>query len=556
MKEIPHTKLILTNRIMSYIRKIYRFFLLAVMIISAACQRYEDIYSEQAATISIKVSIPDIELETKNVSSSPSDPSSWTAWERAVDGRYLYRVTAFLIQGDRLVASKDLELTGEPTSAKVEFEGNFTHGTYRIMAVANYSAHQADDGENGVQTYEGLTDFSTIVNNLIGQTNVADFTTDYEESFLKYQIASNGGICPKVPQVLSMVKDIELHPGENIIEGELIRTYSRIRITIENHSDEDLKLSSLSFDNIFAQKKAYLFPENGYIQDKTALDFDSEDALTPFTATSENPLTIPGKGTATIFDAYILESQKESGEEYNYLLGLGYDGAGDFTLGSTSEIRRQDDVSSGYYLIYNTSSSRYLMAGTNSVSSGTMSGLTEGMKISEEFVWCFDKRGLVSDNYYYYIGTAQAMSTGQTAYYMNSPSNTNVTLTSEKNGSFYIGETYSYSYYYRVYYLTLRGSGGRYLRVEDDDTVSGRNGVNISTYFILYPVVPPSASSSVQEIQLQTIDNRTGQAVEVNEIKRNDFINTVITVKYNKNKGHFQFEVKDWSTGGGNVEFN
>jgi hypothetical protein len=83
----------------------------------------------------------------------------------------------------------------------------------------------------------------------------------------------------------------------------------------------------------------------------------------------------------------------------------------------------------------------------------------------------------------------------------------------------------------------------------------GSNGS--SAQFKLYRVEGSSASASSSiEIPLKTINNSTGQAEDVEQINRNDFINAVVKVSYSKNQGHFIYEVKDWNTGGGDVNFN
>ncbi len=539
------------------IRDISRsFFTFTILIVLLICCSKNEVdvcnHEEGSAKLSLVLKVPVIDVDVKSVSSAPSDPSSWTMWEKAVDGRYLYRVTAFLLQDDRLVSSADVMLTGEVSETVLEFDGNFTHGRYRLMAVANYSGHQADDGDNGVQNYEGLPGFTDTVESILEQTTVDDFTSAYADSFINYELTSSGGICARVPQPLTMAKDIELHPGINTVEGELIRTYSRIRIAVENQSDEDLMISSLSFSNVFAQKRAYLFPENGYIDDRTSLDVDEASAITPFTATAEEPLTITGKQTAVIFDAYILESCINSiNESYSYTLSLGYDGTRGYKLRSTAAVNRRNSVSDGYYLIYNTTSRCYLTAGVNSVQTGVLPTLTEGMAIPEEYVWTFDNSGLSS--YCYYIGTSEAMTSGQTSYYMNNPSTASVGLGSNRSVYFTVGESSSVG----QYYLNLRSSGTsrRYLTVSNDN-VAGRSSTNNSTRFRLYPVNAPSAASSLFTVPLETIDRTTGQATETSEIRRNDFINAIVLVRYNKNEGHFVFEVKDWESAGGDVEFN
>ena len=59
-------------------------------------------------------------------------------------------------------------------------------------------------------------------------------------------------------------------------------------------------------------------------------------------------------------------------------------------------------------------------------------------------------------------------------------------------------------------------------------------------------------------VVLETIDPVTAYVSPVSSIQRNDFIDVLITMTYNKNneKGHFLFEVIPWKTGGGEIEFN
>lgn len=505
------------------------------------------------ASLTVRLNVPSVEAEVKSVSDYPSDPERWTRWERAVDGRYLYRVTAFLLQGNRLVAVKDLEFdSGEPDRAEMSFDGNFVHGTYRLMVVANYSAHTADDGTEGVKTYAGLAGFTDTVRALLNSSGVVDdFTGTYDASFLKFMISSQNGICPRVPQPLSLVKDIELHPGVNTIDGELLRTYSRIRIAVENQSDEQLEITSLTFNNTFTQTAAYLFPNIGYYSGKTAINTADDNAITPFTADAGSPLLIPARSAATVFDAYILESRKGSGESgYKYLLGLGYGGTETYILTSTTQINAPGDLSSGYYLIYNARRARYLKAGTSYVESANLGQLQAGDELSKEYVWALDNSGLSANRFY--IGTPEILQDGdQSAYYMAQTSE-GVQLSSLFSNSYYF--TFSAYSYNNFNYLAIKSSSDSYLQVNSRGSVSGTGSTGTSTRFYLYPVTRTGAA--VHEIALKTIDETTGQPADVEEIKRNDFINALVAVSYNKNTGHFTFEVKDWGTAGGDVSFN
>jgi hypothetical protein len=82
-----------------------------------------------------------------------------------------------------------------------------------------------------------------------------------------------------------------------------------------------------------------------------------------------------------------------------------------------------------------------------------------------------------------------------------------------------------------------------------------RSSNNNSALCELYPVSIQSTTSDAT-IPVKTINPDTGQAEDVEQISRNDFINAIVKVSYSKNKGHFTFEVRDWYTGGGDLEFN
>ena len=525
------------------------FFFCAALIMLHGCTKSELASEGRDASLKIRLNAPSLTAELKSVSSAPDSPQDWTSWERAVDGRFLYRVTAFILQGDRLVAHKDLSLQGEPVEADIDFEANFTHGTYTLMVVANYSSFEAEDGSNGTKKYDGLSGFASTVQEIIANNTIDNFTQKYADTFLNYQIASENGVCKRVPQPLTLVKEIELHPGTNVISGELIRTYSRVRIAVENNSDEELSLYSMNFANVFTQTKAYLFPGRGYPGHKVAINVASTNALTPFTGSEASPMIIPAKEISVIFDAYILESNKTaSSDSYTYSLGLGYDQLSSYVLGSTTSIKKRSGITTGLYMIYSRGSSRYLTSGSSKVTNATLGTLKQGMSISKEYVWSFESTGQA---YKYYIGTANAMDEGQTSYYINDPSSSSsVTLGANRSVNF--------TAINQSKYLAFQSSGtGRYRYLSSSGSSVGgqRSSNNNSALFELYPVsIQPTTSDAT--IPVKTINPATGQAEDVEQISRNDFINAIVKVSYSKNKGHFTFEVRDWYTGGGDVEFN
>ena len=531
------------------------FLICAVLMMLHGCTKNEVVSADGDASLKIRLTAPSF-AELKSVSSAPDSPQEWTAWERAVDGRFLYRVTAFILQGNRLVAHKDLSLQGEPIEADIDFEANFTHGTYTLMIVANYSAFEAEDGDNGTKKYNGISGFASTVEEILTHTTINNFTQSYADSFMNFQIASENGVCRRVPQPLTLVKEIELHPGTNVISGELIRTYSRIRISVENNSDEDLMLSSLNFGDIFTQSRAYLFEGKGFLDGKANIDVASSNAMTPFMGSDSDPVVIPAKDISVVFDAYILESDKgNSTDNYSYSFGMGYGLQSSYTLKSTTAITKRTNLSAGQYIICNRNN-YYLKAGANSVEAqyNALGTLKQGMSISKEYVWTFDRKKadgsqLTANNYY--IGTADAMISGATSYYMNNPTTASITLGANKSVHFSAEDKSSH-----ITFKSSASSGNTniYVYVNNGKVIGYSSNSGNSAQFKLYPVEAPS--SSTIEIPVKTINQSTGQAEDVEQINRNDFINAVVKVSYSKNQGHFTFEVREWNTGGGDVDFN
>ena len=57
-------------------------------------------------------------------------------------------------------------------------------------------------------------------------------------------------------------------------------------------------------------------------------------------------------------------------------------------------------------------------------------------------------------------------------------------------------------------------------------------------------------------ILLESIDPITAQVSQVKNIKRNDFINVLVTVAFDEENGDLNFTVVPWSEKNGEIEFN
>lgn len=579
-----------------------------VLSLLGACQR-EIVpgQTSEAASLCLDLSVPGLRIESKGNADDPfaDDISSWTDWEKVVDGRMMYRLTVFLIEKDTdyLVAYRDIydgsaDLTASSkgpngwydgssvnvslkTSTQAQISFLYDHplhkandgssferlqrGEYKLLAVANYSAYD---------TYPGLGggDFNTYVNGIISEFKYNQ-ENGTEKAFASYANYSNlvnyvltsssfSFICPAMPQPLTLVKEIELSPGMNTVSGELLRTFSRIRLTVENLSNVDLTVSSLSFSKNTTKDKTYLFslpetPDRVYEVGTATADapvVSSSDAIVPFTGLTVIDDLASGKNTQTLFDAYVLESRDLS-NNYTYTLDLEYKGEASIpqyektskAISTVAEL-----AADGNYLFQNQKNQyRFLIAGTPYLQTIDVELNDLPTPLDESMVMKLIRVG--SDQYY--IQTQYA----GTTYYLGTPGrNTNIPMIPNQSSAtvFTAGTANG-----NLTFLsnTTNSSGYDYINVHggDQDKVMGWGQNDGGSQFKLYEVKQVMKAPKYSDpIVLSTIDPVTSVVSPVNTIKRNDFINVLVSVSYNKDFGEFEFEVKPWNEVSGSIEFN
>ncbi|MGN0048383.1 MAG: hypothetical protein ACI37U_05785 [Bacteroides sp.] len=551
---------------------------------------------DNAANLTLRLEVPKVHVSTRAGYSNPdSDPATWTNWERAVDGRMFYHLTLFLLDKDkRLVGYRDLYSGSSDIKASTDPEGEngFTatdeavvtfnylyplHGNastskerlkgerYMLIAVANYS-----DYTYGGNSYSGLSGVETQITNATTAfnadpaTGIADFITTYSTLFYSKIDAGSDRICPQQPQPLVLVKYIDLHPGENNVTGELLRTYSRIRIEVQNNSDkQDLSVNGLSFCNYFAQQSAYLFYNPDDIDSRFdassagALTVTSTDAIVPYhdrTIAKRGGSGGGGMNSAVVFDAYILESKQTSGDAYTYRLNVAYSSVSDYGqytlsdpvtgIGEVSTINSNYASDTKYYVIQNRGNTGVFFKSTTT---GSIAGGNESTSIANirseienknyTHIWELEQQSGSS----YYL-----KSVGKTSYYLgNNARDANIPLLATKSAYYTLSTVDGY--------LALKSSQGEkdYINVYNNNNppiISGWYEADNNSQFLFYPVSASIGSPTFDsDIVLKTIDPITSVVTPVTRIDRNDFINVLVTVAYNDQAGEFMFEVEHWN---------
>lgn len=470
--------------------------------------------------------------------------------ELLVDGSALSTVSVYVLNADKNIVARQeaIDVTNFANEITVTFDRsyNLKRGLYTILAVANNQSEfiNSQTYQSGLVNSWSSTNYDNLMNN-------------------KIQGNSTHNISPSnVIQPLSMMKEVELHAGNNVISGELVRTFARLRIEVKNNSGIlPLKVKNLSFSNNFTQKQAYVFDDGTdrkYFGTSGAPVATSEYALQPFTTDAGGSAkTIELQSSAVVFDSYLLESKLSAGDYYKYTLDLAYEGVSITTYAYNPEwdsaITQRNNLNVGeesYFLIYNSNRSRYLSSSSSKVGVASLS--SNSSTVATDHVWQLISTGAANQ---YYIKNVES------GLYIQAPTNSQVALGANPVAFTFEDKTSGTSRY-----ITLKYSNTSYISMGGSPnynvTNSTRNNSS-STYFRFYKVnKTATTSSSSSEITyntpiiLTTIDPITQQAAPATAIKRNDFINVLVTVSYNPEAGTFEFHVEDWRTGGGTVEFD
>ena len=282
----------------------------------------------------------------------------------------------------------------------------------------------------------------------------------------------------------------------------------------------------------------------------------STDAIVPFTGFTEIDDLASGNNTKTIFDAYVLESRDLS-NSYTYTLDLEYVGEAavpQYEKTSTAISTVAGLANGGNYLFQNQNNQkRFLIASSDYLQTVDVELADLPTPLDESMVMKLIPVG--SDQYY-----IQTQYGGTTYYFGNPSTDVNIPMISvqssatvftarddrDGNLTFWSNTTNSNGYrdYINVY-------GGQ------QDQVRGWDDNDYGSQFKLYVVNEVMKAPKYSDpIVLSTIDPVTSVVSPVNAIKRNDFINVLISVSYNKDLGDFEFEVKPWKEVSGNIEFN
>ncbi len=493
-------------------------------------------------------------------------------------------------------------------------------GKYLLIAMANYAPFKYQNGSESID-YAGLKgavgnswDESLLDNYITAIEKEFLNTADGKEVGIKgfMDVSGNGNhsdlfknlwlfnivlaqdtdddglldnVGKKQPQPLTLVKHLELHPGLNKFDCQLERTYVRVRVEIENNSGtNDLSVYDLKFCDWFTQRAAYLLNDpdsyrnydltfaTGLGARKGAPDLNTNDAIVKFTGTESAPVTIAKQNSKVIYDGYVFGSRLGKDpvtgidSTYSYTLNLEYEGVEVVSSIAVTEtpITEVDDFSDKTYLIQPVARSNTTFVYENENRELYSNGNLEYVKSilvanGLPYVWKMIKVDEIENAYY-----IQNM---DSEHYVGKPNGRNVPCNIvETSQPYFIFSDMVDNY--SAMRIAFSESDTGYTEYWNEFNFSNPdygtaigwwyNPDYVGAPYRLYPVTINKGSAVFNDqITLEIIDPETAHVSPVHNIKRNDFLNIVVSVSYNARKGDFAINsVLDWDESNNEIEFH
>ena len=517
---------------------ICRIFLWLVCVLCVVACRQEGTTSlNEGVVATIRLNSPGVMVDSRGVGDDPKNANgSWTTEELLVDGSRLYRVTLLVVDGNnKLVGMKDWNNLNLSTSVSAEFKGLKSNTTYRMIAVANYSAYGSSWG--GLRNFPNLADLK--VGDNISQTiadlnnyTVSDGNDDDNSN-------DNDNVAVRKPQPLSLVKQFTTSSSNTIeVDGELLRTYARIRISITNRNEDlPLKVGGLKFgsnSSAFGRNNESLLS----VDDEDILDAvgnlkeTSGDAIIPF---SSSRFSAIGEGGLEVaFDGYIYECKNENG--FNYSLDLGYD-LPDIPYQVYVKGNETNSIVSGSFYMIGCGDNYYLSVENNQLVAVPIAA-SETTLSSANAIWKITQSG---SNYV-------LQSVENTRYISLTKNSVELTTSSAQmllsnDRKFY--NNFTENWRQVKYYLYVNNG---------TVSVSKDNSTTLKFYSV---DVENRTDSNVSEgnitIPLQTVVDGVTRPTSI--IRRNDFFNILVSVRYSKLTGGLDYAVQNWTSIDGGITF-
>lgn len=361
----------------------------------------------------------------------------------------------------------------------------------------------------------------------------------FKKATIDYEYGING-------MPLSVVKEIHVVPGKNMISASLVRICAKIHVTVRNSTlDKMIWIKDISLNDI-SPDKTYLFEQDSFLP---GVVYDELEKIT-------TPIGLAPNAEMTYPAVYLFETDKAPGIKIRGGVFNGAQteepGVTTQTISSYSFEETSESLSTGNnrYLVMN-KSMRYLLKGHPSGSvcivflasgDGPKNHLLASSDI-EDYLWTYEYQYMPLQVTRYY----DLKNIGQNKYLRNSSGKLNLG-TSIDNFTFNGNTTDGYTI----------SSGINYIWNNAGSLNFNANGKSPQNQWYFYTVTSRSTTEEVfagaealinyADDDLNHIDPDLGVAVPLQRIKRNESIDIRINIFFNKNTGKLDFETETWKT--------
>lgn len=362
-----------------------------------------------------------------------------------------------------------------------------------------------------------------------------------DDAFKKATIDDEYGI---YGMPLSVVKEIHVVPGKNMISASLVRICAKIHVTVRNSTlDKMIWIKDISL-NAISPGKSYLFEQDSFCP---GVVYEELEKIT-------TPIGIEPNAEMTYLAVYLFETDKAPGikirggvfaDTQTEEPGVTTQTISSYSFEETSESPNPN--TGDKYLVMN-KSMRYLLKGHKSGAvaidflasgDGPKNHLLASSDI-EDYLWTYESK-LVWGYYY------DLKNIGQNKYLRNSSGKLNLG-TSIDNFTFNGNKTDGYTI----------SSGSNYIWNNAGSLNFNANGKSPQNQWYFYQVTSVSTTEEVfagaealinyADDDLNHIDPDLGVAVPLQRIKRNESINIRVNIFFNKNTGKLDFKTEIWKT--------
>lgn len=334
---------------------------------------------------------------------------------------------------------------------------------------------------------------------------------------------------------LSIVKEIHVVPGKNMISASLVRICAKIHVTVRNSTlDKMIWIKDISLNDI-RPDKTYLFEQDSFLSGAGYEELEEMTTVIGLEPTTE--MTFPA--------VYLFETDKAPGIKIRG--GVFADTQIDPPHVITKDIssysfeEKSESLEEGIQYLVMNKSMRYLLKGHQSGSVG-IDFLASGDGPKNHLLASSD-----IEDYIWQYEPSDLKNIGQKKYLKNSSGKLDLG-TSIDNFTFIGDKTNGYTI----------SSGGNYIWNNAGILDFNNRGKSPQNQWYFYKVNSVTTTEEVfdgaealinyADNDLSHIDPDLGVAVPLQRIKRNESIDIRVNIFFNKNTGKLDFETEIWKT--------